>query len=305
MDQPWLASLRTVFGTRLREKVPLANHTSARVGGMAEAVLVAHSAEELAEMAGRLWDLGAPFRVLGSGSNVLVSDGGVSEVIILNRACRFAIRAEGDTPTLWAESGAMLNRLVRAVARAGLSGLEWAVGLPGTLGGAVYGNAGAFGGEIGRQLLEVEIFHRQQGFQRWDAAQMGYDYRTSLLKRERVEAVILSATLRLAPGDQQDIQKRMEAFNRQRKRSQPPGASMGSMFKNPPGDYAGRLIDSCGLKGMRRGDAEISPLHANFFINHGRATASDVKALIDLAQKAVAEQCGIQLELEIELIGEW
>jgi UDP-N-acetylmuramate dehydrogenase len=132
-----------------------------------------------------------------------------------------------------------------------------------------------------------------------------YQYRSSLLKREGIPGVILAARIRLTPGDAEQIQSKMETYSARRRGSQPPGASMGSMFKNPPGDYAGRLIEACGLKGLRVGDAEISPIHANFFINRGQARAADIGELIRIARETVAEKFGISLALEVQLFGNW
>jgi UDP-N-acetylmuramate dehydrogenase len=134
---------------------------------------------------------------------------------------------------------------------------------------------------------------------------MDYGYRTSVLKRGQAQAVILSAKFNLKFGQPAEIQAKIAQFNTRRKATQPPGASMGSMFKNPPGDFAGRLIEAAGLKGTRIGNAEISPVHANFFINTGETRAEDIKALIDLAKQTVFEKFGVKLELEVELIGEW
>lgn len=305
MDSTVLNALREAFGEGLQVNAPLAAYTSARVGGAADALLIARSVEELTAIATQLWAMDVPFRVLGGGSNVLVSDRGVRGVVVLNRAQRMVLHLETEPPTIWAESGASLNSIVQRAARAGLSGLEWAAGIPGTLGGAIYGNAGAFGGEMAQSVQAVDILHRQHGKQCWDATQFAFSYRSSLLKRGEAEAVILAATLQFQREEMTTIQNRMAHLNRRRKQTQPPGASMGSVFKNPPGDYAGRLIEAAGLKGTRIGDVEVSPIHANFFINRGQATASDIKALIDLVQRAVAEKSGVVLEPEIEFIGEW
>jgi UDP-N-acetylmuramate dehydrogenase len=155
----------------------------------------------------------------------------------------------------------------------------------------------------------AEILHPER-VENWTLEQMDYRYRSSALKRMKGKpgfpaAVILSARLKLAVSDPQSVQAKMEANASHRRRTQPPGASMGSMFKNPPGDYAGRLIEAAGLKGTRIGDAEISPVHANFFINHGAATASDIGQLIERARAAVVAQFGLELELEVELLGAW
>jgi UDP-N-acetylmuramate dehydrogenase len=151
----------------------------------------------------------------------------------------------------------------------------------------------------------VEILHRETGRASWPAERMGYGYRTSVLKREKQPALILSATLKLAHGSAEAIQAKMAGNSEVRRRTQPPGASMGSMFKNPPGDKAGRLLEAAGLKGMRIGGAQVSPVHANFFINTDQTCAADMKALLDLARKTVFEKFSVMLESEIELIGEW
>jgi UDP-N-acetylmuramate dehydrogenase len=186
-----------------------------------------------------------------------------------------------------------------------LSGLEWASTIPGTVGGAVYGNAGAHGSDMQSSLLLAEILHPQKGREWCPVEQMGYQYRNSTLKSERSQAVVLSARLKLTQRTPAEVKATLETLAEKRRISQPPGASMGSMFKNPPGDYAGRLIEAAGLKSRKAGDAEISPVHANFFINHGQARAVDIWSLIQLARDTVADRFGVQLELEIETLGEW
>jgi UDP-N-acetylmuramate dehydrogenase len=168
----------------------------------------------------------------------------------------------------------------------------------------VYGNAGAFGGDMTANLIHAELL-TEQGRESWSVEKMGYGYRTSVLKRLGLKAVVLSAELRLEHSTRELVSVKISEFSERRRVTQPPGASMGSMFKNPPGDFAGRLIEAAGLKGKRIGTAEISPVHANFFINHGQTKAADVRELVNLAQKTVAEKLGVNLELEIELIGEW
>jgi UDP-N-acetylmuramate dehydrogenase len=198
----------------------------------------------------------------------------------------------------------IFSNLANRCASKGFSGLEWAATVPGTIGGAVYGNAGAFGGDIAGSLIAAELL-TEDGREKFTAEQMGYGYRTSVLKRGELDAVVLSAELRLNNSTKEEVTVRIEQFSAHRKSTQPPGASMGSMFKNPDGDYAGRLIEACGLKGTRIGNAEISPLHGNFFVNHANTKAADIFALIQLVQKTVKEQQGVDLELEVELVGEW
>jgi UDP-N-acetylmuramate dehydrogenase len=305
MDSSLLEALRQLFGSRLRENVSLAAYTSARIGGPADVLVEVRSAEELAEAAQQLWALHVSFTLLGGGSNVLVSDRGVRGVVLLNRARAVRFDAASEPPRVWAESGATLNDIAQRAVRLGLSGLEWAASVPGSLGGAVYGNAGAFGGDMAGNLISVDLLHRDEGRQTWPVEKMEYGYRTSFLKRERPPVVILAATLKLVHGDVEAIWAVMNANRQHRRNTQPPGASMGSMFKNPPGDKAGRLIEAAGLKGTRIGGAEISTLHANFFINTAQTRAADMKALLDLAQKTVFEKFGVLLEPEIELVGEW
>lgn len=283
----------------------MANYTTARVGGVAEAMLIAHTSQELELAAGKLWESGIPFYLLGAGSNILVSDRGLPGVVIVNRARNIKIDAHHEPMSVWAESGANFGTVARQVALRGLSGLEWAAAIPGSVGGAVYGNAGAFGSDMNGSLLLAEILHREQGKQTWTVEQMAYAYRSSTLKRNPGQAIILAARMKLSPSTLQLVQERMDANLAQRRRTQPPGASLGSMFKNPAGDYAGRLIEAAGLKGTRVGGVEISPVHANFFVNDDRATAGDLWKLIQMARAAVQEKFGIALELEVELLGDW
>lgn len=298
-----LDALRADFGDALQENVLLAPYTSARIGGPADVLLTVNSADELAEAVTRLRRQGLEFVMLGGGANVLVSDQGVRGVVVLNRAK--AVRFYGgDQPRVWAESGATFSQLAHRAAARGLAGIEWAAAVPGSVGGAVYGNAGAFGGDVMHSLISTELL-TEAGRETWPVEKMGYGYRTSVLKRGELKAVVLSAELSLKNESKSAVSAKIARFSEERKAAQPPGASMGSMFKNPAGDHAGRLIEAAGLKGARVGNAEISTLHANFFINHGETRASDIRALIELARRTVTEKFGIELELEIELIGEW
>lgn len=296
-------SLYAKLGDKVKENVSLAPYTSARIGGPADVLITAESADELARIIKLLWKLDLDFIMLGGGSNVLVSDKGVRGVVVLNRAK--AVRFHnGDEPSVTAESGVVFSNLANRCASKGLSGLEWAATVPGTIGGAVYGNAGAFGGDMAANLIAAELL-TEDGREKFTAEQMGYGYRTSVLKRGELDAIVLSAELRLSNSTKQDVTVKIEQFSAHRKSTQPPGASMGSMFKNPDGDYAGRLIESSDLKGTRIGNAEISPLHGNFFVNHANTKAADIFALIQLVQKTVKEKQGVDLELEVELVGEW
>ncbi len=299
-------ALVEAFGPKLQRDVPLGPYTSARIGGPADYLIVVRSADELAAVTEVLWQVEAPFRVLGAGSNLLVADAGVREVIVLNQArhVRFAGEDE-ETPWVWAEAGASFSSVARRTVERGWSGLEWAATVPGTVGGAVVGNAGAYGRDMAASLHQAEVSMPGGRRESWPVERLEYGYRDSWLKRNPGRAVVLAATLRLRQETPEATRARVEEYVARRKETQPAGASMGSMFKNPPGDYAGRLIDAAGLKGLRRGGAQISPRHANFFVNVGGATAADVWALIEKARREVARRFGVELELEIERIGEW
>lgn len=295
--------LRQKFGGAVQENISLAPYTSARIGGTADVLLTVKSADELADAMQLIWEHEIPFYMLGGGSNVLVSDKGFRGVVVLNRAkeVRFEV---GDQPTVWCEAGVVIANLAKRCAAKGLAGLEWSATVPGTVGGAVYGNAGAFGGDMTHNLIWAELLTKN-GHETFPLEQMGYGYRTSVLKRHEVSGIVLSALLKLKNSTKEEVSVKIEQFSERRKATQPPGASMGSMFKNPEGDHAGRLIEAAGLKGTRIGNAEISTLHGNFFINHGETQAQDVYALIRLVQKTVMEKFGVSLELEVELVGEW
>jgi len=296
-------TLYAKLGDKVKENVSLAPYTSARIGGPADILLMADTSSELARFVKLMWKQDIPFTLLGGGSNVLVSDKGVRGVVILNRAKGVKF-VTGDQPSVKAESGVVFSNLANRCASKGLAGLEWAAAVPGTVGGAVYGNAGAFGGDVAGDLISTELL-TMEGRETYTVEQMGYAYRTSVLKRGELKAMVLSAEFALKNSTKDDVTVKVQQFSAHRKATQPPGASMGSMFKNPEGNYAGKLIEAAGLKGTRIGNAEISPLHGNFFVNHENTKAEDIRALIELVQKTVKEKEDVELELEIELLGEW
>ena len=291
------------LGDKVKENVLLAPYTSARIGGPADIFVVADEVAELVRIVKLLWKQEMPFTILGGGSNVLVSDKGIRGVVVLNRAK--AVRFHGgDQPSVTVESGVVFSNLANRCASKSFAGLEWAATVPGTIGGAVYGNAGAFGGDMAGNLKWAELL-TDTSREKCTVEQMGYGYRTSVLKRGEVKAIVLSAELSLKNSPKEEVTVNIQQFSAHRKATQPPGASMGSMFKNPNGDYAGKLIEACGLKGTRIGNAEISPLHGNFFINHANTRAEDIRALVELVQKTVKEKQDVELELEIEFVGDW
>ena len=291
------------FGDMVKENVPLAPFTSARIGGPADIFVTVDSVAALARVVKFLWKNELPFSVIGGGSNILVSDKGVRGVVVMNRAKKVSFHA-GDQPSVTAESGVVFSNLANRCASKGFGGIEWAAAVPGTIGGAVYGNAGAFGGDVAGSLLSTELL-TENGRETYSVERMGYGYRASVLKSGELKAVVLSAELSLTNSTKEDATVKIQQFSAHRKTTQPPGASMGSMFKNPAGDYAGRLIEISGLKGTRIGNAEVSPLHGNFFVNHGATRAEDIRKLVQLVQKTVKEKQGIELELVIEMVGEW
>jgi UDP-N-acetylmuramate dehydrogenase len=305
MMQIPMEKLRELFGSKLQENVSMANYTTARVGGKVPALISIHTLNDMIKAAQALWQLSVPFQILGSGSNILVSDEGLDRVILHNRAHNLTIDSKSDSPTITAESGAILGTVARQSALRGLSGMEWAAPVPGTVGGAVYGNAGAHGGDMRHSLKMAKILHAKEGIQDWPVEKLAYQYRSSILKREQMPVVILSAIFNVVKSSREEAWEKIKTFQTHRKETQPPGASMGSMFKNPSGDFAGRLIEAAGLKGRRIGRAMISPIHANFILNLGDASAQDIWKLMKIAQDTVKEKFGIILEPEIELVGKF
>jgi UDP-N-acetylmuramate dehydrogenase len=288
---------------RLNEQ--LSKYTAARLGGPADALVVARSSEAIVEAIQVAQKQAIPWLILGGGTNVLISDKGVRGIVIINQAKAVDINAEEGT--VRAEGGANLSTLARRCMSKGLKGLEWAVSVPGTVGGAVVNNAGAHGGDMSDNLVETHLFdvNNTGEPQVWPLGKLDYDYRHSSLKGQHGRYVVLQAILQLESGhDPQELSRIADEFVAHRKRTQPPGASLGSIFKNPPNDYAGRLIEACGLKGYCIGGVAVSPVHANFFVNDGSGTASDYSALIDHIQAEVMAQTGVQLDIEIERIGE-
>ena len=297
-------ALRAALGAEaVAENRPLARHTSLRVGGPADLLVTAESASALRQAVSLAWEQGVPCFVLGSGSNVLVADAGIRGLVVLNKA-RAAGVVEGG---LRAESGAALATVARLAVSAGLAGLEWASGIPGTVGGAVVGNAGAWGSDVASTLRQATVLQAGGELATWPAARFEYGYRTSVLKRQGPgrRAVVLEAEFRLQPTEEGSLRARVAEITARRRASQPAGASCGSVFRNPPGDHAGRLVEAAGLKGERQGGAIISPVHANFVVNEGEATASDVRSLVELMRSEVQARFGVSLALEIELLGEW
>jgi UDP-N-acetylmuramate--L-alanine ligase/UDP-N-acetylenolpyruvoylglucosamine reductase len=302
------AELAAHFGDRLRRNEPMAPHVQLRVGGAADLWLAVNTPEELMSAVEIARRHGCPVLLVGNGANLLVSDQGVRGLVVQNRCQGLVFELEGE-PRAVAQSGISLATIARHAARHGLSGLEWAVSVPGTLGGAVVNNAGAHGGSMADSLIHAELL-TPEGDRIWQPVEwFDYSYRASRLKAQPPGApagyIVLQAELRFCRQPRAEIERRMAQFNARRKATQPGGATIGSMFKNPPGDYAGRLIEAAGLKGRQIGAARISDVHANFFINTGGASAADFVALMQHARETVHDRFGIWLYPEIQQIGDW
>jgi len=287
----------------------MSRYSVMKVGGPADYLVAAENLQDLEANVCFLWKERIPFLLLGGGSNTLISDAGIREMVLINEAKQIKfLDSESDSPRLWAESGAGFGSLARRAGSKGWSGLEWASGIPGTVGGAVINNAGAFGSNVAERLEMAEILQPLgDNIQRseWSVDKFAYDYRYSVIKSGEKQAVVLCATFKMEKSTPDAVKGKISVIAEKRQSSQPSGASLGSMFKNPPGDFAGRLIEEAGLKGTQVGDVQISPLHGNFFLNKGKATASDIAALIAQVRDQVHEKFGIELELEIQLIGDW
>ena len=286
---------------------PMSAHTGYQIGGPADLFVVAEGQEQLVLAARRARARGIVPFVLGGGANLLVSDAGIRGLVIAYRGNKHSFQDEAGEVLLTTEAGALLSELAQESVSRGLEGLEWAVDVPGSVGGAVVGNAGAFGGYICDCLRSVKLLEPDGTIHEVGATEVRFCYRGSRLKEQprAQRSTILEATLALRPGDPSDIAARAEQYTQRRWERQPRDPSCGSVFKRTANYPAGFLIEQCGLKGERRGQAMISLKHANFVINLGGARAVDVKALIDLMRAEVKAQFGEELELEVELAGDW
>ncbi|MGQ9681108.1 MAG: UDP-N-acetylmuramate dehydrogenase [Anaerolineae bacterium] len=288
----------------LEQQVPLAAYTTFGIGGVADLAFEARSSDALAAACRAASACDIPCLVLGRGSNVLVSDRGVRGLVIINRTEGCVLAPDGR---LTAVSGTSLTDVARRSAEAGWAGLEWAVGIPGSVGGAIVGNAGAHGGYIG-DVLEAATVLDHGEVRRLGAADLGFGYRTSRLKEVATgngRPVVLEATFSLRPGVREALERQMDEWLAWRSDRHPQEPSAGSVFKRTAQYPAGFLIEQAGLKGHRRGDALVAPEHANFIVNVGAASADDVRALIEEIQEEVEARFGVRLELEIELVGDW
>jgi UDP-N-acetylmuramate dehydrogenase len=312
------------LGVELKQNAPLASLTTMKVGGNAEYLATVGETAHLIRVLRWARANEIPWFVIGGGSNMLIADGGMRGLVIHNR-CRAVridpapccVNPQDLRPYLFAESGAPTAGAARTSVKAGLTGFEWAISLPGTIGGAVVGNAGAYGSEVKDSFEYGWMLDEHDDVTQVSLADMHYDYRASSMKQRATPenplragfgSVLLSANFRMVEGDVEEIRARADKFLQHRRTTQPVEPSLGSTFVNPPGDFAGRLIEMAGLKGTRVGGVEVSDVHANFLVNRGgigAATASDALALIQRIQARVADKFGILLEPEVQFAGEW
>ena len=291
--------LRDSLSGTVRSNEPMARHTTYRIGGPAELFCTLDSVHDVATTLRILGEEGVPWSIVGKGSNLLVADGGYAgAVLVLGREFkRHAI--EGDLLRAGAASVAAV--LVQEAFGRGMAGLAWAVGIPGTLGGALAMNAGTRDGSVGATVDTVTLFSPEEGLLLVHGSDIEWGYRRSGLAGR---GIILEAALRVSSGDPIQVRSAMERLLKERKGSQPLGMpSAGSVFMNPEGASAGRLIEAAGLKGLRRGGAMVSPQHANFIVNDGGATAADVAGLMRTIQTTVKARTGVELRPEIRLLG--
>lgn len=296
------------LGPRARRGEPLWRHTSYRIGGPADFFLIAGANADLREAVSTAVEAGIPWRMIGSASNLLVADEGVEGLVVkpMTREIWFSPGIGPDGMLVHAEAGCLLAAVAQKATLAGLGGLEWAVSVPGTVGASVVNNSGAFGSSVAECLDHTTLFFPLEGGERTvPVVDLGYDYRTSRLKRREWIAAVVQATFRTRKGDAETLRARLADVEEKRRLTQPFGPSVGSVFRNPEGNYAGALIEQSNLKGVRVGDVEISPVHANFMLNLGHATARDVLGLIELAQRTVWHRQHVWLQTELEFIGRW
>ena len=294
----WLRALPGVS-----EDEPLATRTSFGIGGPAEFFVESGRAEAIERMIGGCVEREIPYLLLGAGTNLLIADAGVEGLVIrvVNREHSI------DGTRVRAGAGLKMMRLARVVADAGLRGFEFAIGVPGTVGGAVYQNAGCWGREMNDVLVDVRGFVPGNGARTWNKKDLHLAYRSSALRSGALKgALVVDATVQLQRGDGEEAKRMMAKLTQERAETQPiKTKNCGSVFKNPHGDSAGRLVQAAGLKGTRQGAAVVSTLHGNFIVNAGGAKARDVAALIEKVQVEVKRRFNIELETEVELVGRW
>ncbi|HXX80493.1 MAG TPA: UDP-N-acetylmuramate dehydrogenase [Thermodesulfovibrionales bacterium] len=300
--------IRGVFGGdgstgELFVNEPMKGHTTLRIGGPADLYVIPRNLVSMRNLMRTLKDEHIPFMPLGGGSNVVISDGGVEGAVIATTSFHHIelIEDHGDEIRLFAEAGATLQKLVNFCKAKGCTGMEGLAGIPGSVGGAIAGNSGSFGYEIGRVVESVTVIGREGKIMSLEDRSLSFAYRSSGIPDNMI---ILSAIMRLKADDPHDVARRVERFLQEKRHTQPVSQwSAGCVFKNPPQAAAGKLMDEAGCKGMVKGDIEVSTLHANFFVNKGSGRAADFLALMDEVRERVLKSSGIELEPEIRIVG--
>ena len=302
MDRIYEGLCRIVASSQIRCAEPMRLHTTLRIGGPADYFVTPMTKEELQDMVIFCEKKEVPWYVLGNGSNLLVADRGIRGVVISLEKGWNMVRAEGTC--IEAGAGALLSKAAKAAAAEALTGLEFAAGIPGSIGGALVMNAGAYGGEIRDVLREAEVLTKDGDVLRLSADELKLGYRTSCIPKNQY--LVLRAVFELQKGNPQAILARMEELAVARREKQPlEYPSAGSTFKRPQGYFAAKLIDDAGLRGLAVGDAQVSEKHCGFVVNKGQATANDVRALCAKVQQKVYETFGVNLELEVKQVGEF
>ncbi len=297
-----LDALAAERGLTLESDVSLAPLTTLRVGGPADRLAAPETVDDLVAFLRLCNDADVPVFMLGKGSDIVVADAGIRGVVLRIRAGAVTISGQ----TVVAEAGTSMTALAKGCAREGLAGFDWAISIPGTFGGAVWANAGAHGGEMSQVVRSVDLFDPRDGERRTiSAADCAFAYRDSRFKHG--PEVVLGGSLELAPGESDAITALVDGHQEHRRATQPlADQNAGSVFRNPTGDYAGRLIEAAGLKGHRVGTAQVSRLHANFIVtDRGGGRAADVRDLGDHVRDTVADRFGVELHYEIEFVGAW
>jgi UDP-N-acetylmuramate dehydrogenase len=286
---------------RIKYQEPMRDHTTFHIGGPADVLVMPESVAEVISVIEWARKQGLPYLVIGAGSNLLVRDGGFRGLVV-KLGDNFN-RIEFNGIEVKAQAGVKVSHLAAMAAEQGLGGLEFSEGIPGSLGGAVHMNAGAYGGEFSQVVTSVTVLNEAGELLALKKSELEFGYRSSIIQRLRY--VVLEVELELHPEEPHLIKERMQELSRQRKERQPlEFPSAGSVFKRPPGRFVGPMIDELGLKGYRVGDAEVSSKHAGFIVNRGQATARDVLALVSFIQQRVKEKFGVDLETEFLIIGE-
>ena len=289
-----------VLEHQIRYDESMKNHTSFKIGGSVDMLLLPSNIEQLRKMINRCVACGVPYIIMGNGSNLLVSDNGIEGVVIKTSECLCDIKVAGTV--IYCEAGVLLSKLANVALSHELEGLAFAAGIPGTLGGAVVMNAGAYGGEMQQVITETGYIDETGMMQlvKGDAHQFGY--RSS--RFQGTNNVVVYSKFQLKHGNAQTIKMKMQDYNQRRKDKQPlERPSAGSVFRRPEGYFAGKLIEDCGLKGYEIGGAKVSEKHCGFIVNCGKATAQDVLNLIDHIKKTVYEKFGVVLQTEIKVVG--